>query len=669
VESKRKDDGSSSKLPNNLSPPTSPSKLSRMKKKNSPFSSSSSYSSSSISSPFRRTFGRDFADWKSTGMPESPQMINRTLTRRYPSPAAVHTPAAAKTNALTTDLLTITNGLQQKVVTATEEFQEPHGSPEHKFKQDLLKKIAYLIERFHQVAQVSTTLEKRVHDLQAYCTELEEQLEQKHNQQQQQEEQQCLKERHQQEDQQQKDGPQQEDRTQQSIPMTPLSTSKIPLSVNSNSNQAFMSLKHANAVLRAQLANVHDQLDEKEETFKNTSTSLRKLAERIEVGESYLKKMHSMMGQMGEALKNEHALRLQAEESIQEMGRAYREELGRLHSMVSTTKDKKRRRRSFFSRMGVAHYSADEAENDSDDDEGNEMNRRSATPMAQYDGAFSNMQHFDVYLKKLEARRINRDQEREAAREKKKNNSMQNEQQNIVSNSLEFNKPKKSKFHSSSPSSVKRVRRAISEAPPAVKSRIIGVNNIDAKEARKRQTQSHDKSMVSTTDKNRVCFRGSQTIDPQIQQIDEYKNINSASNDINVNGTSVYSADDPILPRERTPTNKDNRGKVIVERSLSPIVTTNTDNDTDLMKTPPLRTGGWANLDVLDQVRDLHEHGVSMLERMNETSSEASSEGRRRAEKDANKLENQVDLLTRQYRDLLNSVSPPVVLVDKRDTT
>jgi hypothetical protein len=64
-------------------------------------------------------------------------------------------------------------------------------------------------------------------------------------------------------------------------------------------------------------------------------------------------------------------------------------------------------------------------------------------------------------------------------------------------------------------------------------------------------------------------------------------------------------------------------------------------------------------------VRDLHEHGVNMLERMNETSSEASSEGRKRAEKDAHKLENQVDLLTRQYRDLLNSVSPPVVLTDK----
>jgi len=268
-------------------------------------------------------------------------------------------------------------------------------------------------------------------------------------------------------------------------------------------------------------------------------------------------------------------------------------------------------------------------------------------------------------------------------------------------------------------------RRVLLKEPPAVKTRVIGVNAVDnANEARKRQAQSKNDKFVQhqrmqlarhdIVDPKRNSFHDSASLDHHRQQIDQYDIINPTSRvgssvdhvknpiddvDEMVVGTidavepsmpgtaddggidpasgDMGHADDPILPRERTPPKKgsykynkqrgdDESRQVIVERTSTPDARAGTKTpNTDLLRTPPLRTGGWANLDVLDQVRDLHEHGVNMLERMNETSSEASSEGRKRAEKDAHKLENQVDLLTRQYRDLLNSVSPPVVLTDK----
>jgi len=681
-------------------------------------------------SPFHRTFGNEIREWESRGMPQSPAV----------TVVPPRTPAAAATNALTHDLLSITDGLQRRVEHATRDptTSGPPGSPEAKFKQDLLQKIGYLTERFHQVAQVSTTLEKRVHDLQAYCKELEERLVV------------AAEVEKVQKEKVQKEKVQKEEVANMNTRVT-AQPSEIATSL-------IDSLTHANGVLRTQLANAHDQLDQKDNRFNNIANATMDLSKRIESGETLLSNMHGMMGRLADELRREHSLRVQAEDSLLELQQQHEAEAVAL----ATVRKRRQRRRgsSSLSRVDVAHYSADEAEEDEEETTAAasgtratyDRPERSMTPMAQYEGAFENRDHFENYLKKLDAIRGKRDRERDAARAKRRSTrraaSSSLEPTNKMSSShsrgfspassaasttpvasstlastpstatspspspspslmsislppmssatLQHNEQKQDqettvhhrRYKSKEPSARRRLSQisVLDEPPPPVKSRVVGVNKIDDAIAAKRQLQAAATENVLTavdSKHHRAQIERHDIIDPRRRsyhddtstalgdhrhEIETHDIISPTQHDslpIPIVNPDSAAPSDPILPRELTP-QKQSTLAVTPDFMNAENTIKRTDgtssasalNATSLMKTPPLRQGGWSNLDVLDQVRDLHEHGVSMLERMNETSSEVGSEERRRAEADAHKLESQVDMLTRQYRDLLNSCTP-----------
>ena len=693
LDGKVTDDGSTQKLSHFLrSPPRSPAHrfLASQNKHNS--------SSFSPSSPFRRTFGAEMHQWESKGMPRSPIVVNNN--GRNPSPSAPHTPAAAATNALTSDLLSITDGLKERIEHAAQDptTRYPPGSPESKFKQDLLRKIAYLVERFHQVAQVSTTLEKRVHDLQAYCVELEERLVQKNN---------TLEEAAvpKTEEKEKKEEKKEEGREEEKNKNHHINT--MSRTESASTTALINSLTHENSALRNQLATVHDQLDQKDERFDEISDATIELSKRIEQGESLLSNMHAMMGQMAARLHTEHAQRLQAEAAL-----LYEQQQHQQKSEIEahSTASKRQRRRLSLSRVGISHYSADEADDEVDEAETDgEKDSNNLTPMAQYDGGFATKKHFDTYLTKLEAIRGKATRERETAREKRRRNERTGTASSLpTSTSTTTPTPTSTSKSFSSPTNTIASTVPLTSSPTiSIRSPVVesSATNTQVQEQQKVQQKVQHKvqqkvqksgkkkesiwnkvrnAIAEDTIHHRRYSAKSTKIKKKFSQIPIEDAPVVKSHVVGVNDVDASVArqrqniienkreknlsvtEDPVLPTEFTP-RKLADAATDVKTDTSDTTETNSTainenlvetSEASLLRTPPLRQSGWSNLDVLDQVRDLHDHGVSMLERMNESSSEVGSEERRRAEIDAHKLESQVDMLTRQYRDLLNSVSP-----------
>ena len=487
----------------------------------------------------------DQRHWEAQGMPTSPSplRVSRSQIHGKPSnskPLLTKDLLESPASPLAERLLSVTNGLAKRIEKATCETssvgvdrsppingERSAGSLFHPSpeKKNVLNKLAFLIERFNKVATISTLLEQRVYDLTDYCRELEEKLAQ-----------------------------------------------------TAAERQDLTSLRSENAALRRSLNEMQTHFDRKCQDLESVSHGAGSLVARIDQGETLLGNMHKMIQQIALKLKQEHEQRCAAEAMVL--------------SLEKIIRSGRRSRRGSVRRLDVAHHSADEAD-DADDEvvAGLKQHSRngSSTPLAQYQGAFSSMEHFDDYLQKLRSKRLAREKQRELEREKRKGTAGASEDFQKPLANIRVAQPKQSGSHSK--------MNAVKERPqvPVLKSHVVSIAErpVSGGARSSSDLRSHVKLAIDQATPSR----------------------------------DKAGSPDPELPSE----------------AVRPFVLTS-------------GTNSWSGLDSIEELRDIHDAGQSVLQELSHHPPDAESDvgaQRRRAVRDTVRLENHVEQLTRQYHDLL----------------
>ena len=490
---------------------------------------------------------------------------SRLLRPRDPSllsmPPAVSTSVVS--SPLAEKLLSMTNGLAERVASASQSGEntsvegsntsDNRPSPE---KKRVLSKLAFLIERFNEVAIISTSLEQRVYDLTDYCHELEAQL--------------------------------------------------VHCRAHEQSEKRLLL---ENDSLRRSLSNVQQQLDLKNADFERVANAASRLVARIDRGEMLLSSMHSTIQQMALKLKEEHNMRCDAEAMALSM-----EDTVRSAKALSDNK----------SIVDKAEESIASKASSSPQDASQHDRQGSTTPLAQYQGAFQNMGHFEGYLEKLKRKRLEREQQRVVEREKRKSSAGLGARAKtaIIDHTINYG------------GATKRQRPSIDEQPAALRSVSSAVGALSSRptpyavqeEPSVKPIKSH---IVSIAEHPVSRIRSETEAVPCLEVL-------------SIKTSTKHASREPLLDEAHE--NSGSPDPVLEAESLQPV---------RAYRSP---APGWTGLDSLEELRDIHDAGQDILSRLSTLSSGSKSVGsaeRRRAGRDAARLEDHVDLLTKQYHDLL----------------
>ncbi len=562
-------------------------------------------------------------EWERRGMPASPSPVKQGRRRqRPPSPApspsryatfssansssssssrvqpplrprdltAAATPTAS--SPLAEKLLSMTHGLAERVASASRGGSSSNAlgnanpparpSPE---KKRVLDKLAFLIERFNQVATISTSLEQRVYDLTDYCHELEGALVQ-----------------------------------------------------HEEKQRAAEALRAENDSLRRSLCEVQARLDAKYDDFGTVSDVASGLVARIDQGETLLASMHGKIQQLALKLRQEHKMRCDAEAMVLSMEKSVRSA-------------NRRSRRGSAQRIDVAHQSADEADDvtllssSSSSPLGAHNRQGSTTPLAQYQGAFESMNHFEGYLEKLRSKRLEREQQRVVQREKRKSSAGTA----AISTDAQQSKRKAA--------AVLRARAVGTDARPFDMAR---TSETEARQGAKAIPDVYDEDYGGMSKR----LRPAATASAATAAAAAVREKSSATYSVReepamptIKSHVVSIAQRPVSGGARTGAAKrlhddkaSHESSSVREKSGSP------DPVLPQLENLPSPTPVWSGLDSLEELRDIHEAGQDILSKLSTLNSGSKSVGsaeRRRAGRDAARLEDHVDQLTQQYHDLL----------------